>query len=108
MFKPLVYICSPFRGDIKENIKKATNYAKFAYNCGAIPVTPHILFPFLDDTKEEQRRDALFMDIIFLGKCQEVWVFGSKITEGMKEELNVAKRRRQKIRYFDEECVEIV
>lgn len=27
------------------------------------------------------------MDIILLGKCQEVWVFGSQMTEGMKREV---------------------
>ncbi|MFK8197842.1 hypothetical protein ACDH46_01510 [Aerococcaceae bacterium zg-1292] len=47
------------------------------------------------------------MNIILLGKYQEVWVFGNRITEGMTEELIVAKRRRQPIRYFSEECVEI-
>lgn len=106
-FKPLVYICSPFSGDIRKNTNKAINYAAFVYQKNAIPVTPHLLFPFLDDRNEEQRNDALFMDIILLGKCQEVWVFGNKITDGMKEELNVAKRRRQTIRYFNEECEQI-
>lgn len=40
------------------------------------------------------------MDIILLGKCDEVWVFGDEITEGMKKEITVADRRKQTIRYF--------
>ena len=46
------------------------------------------------------------MDSIFLGKCQEVWVFGDKITDGMATELGIAKRRGQKIRYFSGEVKE--
>lgn len=106
-FKPLVYICAPFSGEVEKNTIKAIQYAEFAYQQGCIPVTPHVQFPFLDDTNEEHRKSALFMDIILLGKCQEVWVFGSNISSGMREELKVAKRRRQPIRYFNEECEEV-
>ncbi|MBR7927046.1 DUF4406 domain-containing protein [Aerococcaceae bacterium zg-ZUI334] len=101
-FKPLVYICAPYRGDVEKNIQSAIRYADFAYQQGNLPITPHLLFPFLDE--EKHREDAMAMDIIMLGKCQEVWVFGNRMTDGMKEELIVAKRRRQPIRYFNEEC----
>ncbi|MCW6665289.1 DUF4406 domain-containing protein [Aerococcaceae bacterium NML191219] len=106
-FKPLVYICAPFSGDVETNKTKATKYAEFAYRNGAIPVTPHLLFPFLDDSNEADRQSALFMDIILLGKCQEVWVFGDNMTDGMKAELEVSNRRKQPIRYFTKECEEV-
>ena len=83
-FRPLAYICAPYSGDKDLNITRAIHYAELAYKNSAIPVTPHLLFPFMDDRDLEQRKDALFVDIILLGKCQEVWVFGSEITEGMK------------------------
>ena len=105
-FKPLVYICAPFSGDKEKNIKDAVGYAKYAYENNAIPLTPHFLFPFMDDGDLKEREDALFMDSIFLGKCQEVWVFGDKITDGMATELGIAKRRGQKIRYFSGEVKE--
>lgn len=100
IYRPLVYICAPFSGDRKMHLKNVIFYAEFAYKNGAIPVTPHFLFPFLEDDKPLQREDALFMDIILLGKCDEVWVFGDEITEGMKKEITVADRRKQTIRYF--------
>lgn len=102
-FRPLVYICAPFSGDKEKNIKSAVGYAKYAYENNAIPLTPHFLFPFMDDENKKQREDALFMDIVFLGKCQEVWVFGESLTDGMMRELEIAKRRRQTIRYFTDE-----
>lgn len=100
-FRPLVYICAPYSGDRELNIKKAICYAEFAYKNGAIPLTPHLLFPFMDDEDTNQRKDALFMDIVLLGKCQEVWVFGNEITEGMSRELEVAKKRKQVIKYLE-------
>lgn len=106
-FRPLVYICAPYSGDKDSNINKVIRYAELAYKNGAIPVTPHLLFPFMDDRNIEQRKDALFMDIILLGKCQEVWVFGSQITEGMKREIEIAEKRKQVIKYFTSEGLEV-
>lgn len=98
-----MYICAPYSGDKDFNINKAVHYAELAYRNGAIPVTPHLLFPFMNDEDTNQREDALFMDIILLGKCQEVWVFGGEITEGMKKELEIAEKRKQVIKYFTSE-----
>ena len=78
-FRPLVYICAPFNGIVKENVLKATQFVEFAFNCGCIPLTPHLLFPFMDDSNEKERDLAIFMDIILMGKCQEVWVLGDVI-----------------------------
>lgn len=61
----------------------------------------------MDDRDLEQRKDALFMDIILLGKCQEVWVFGSQTTEGMKREIEIAEKRKQVIKYFTSEGLEV-
>ena len=40
-YRPLVYICSPFSGDIEGNTKKAREYSRFAVDQGAIPLAPH-------------------------------------------------------------------
>ncbi|WP_409482503.1 DUF4406 domain-containing protein [Helcococcus ovis] len=107
-YMPLVYICSPFSGDIKGNIKRAKEFADFLYKKGAIPITPHLLFPFMDDKKKEEREKAIFMDIVILSKCDEVWVLGEKITKGMREELEVAKRRKKTIRFFNDDYKEVL
>ena len=71
-FRPLVYICAPFSGDIETNKKKATAFAEYAYQNGCIPVTPHLLFPFMNDESKQERELALHMDLVLMGKCQEV------------------------------------
>jgi len=106
-FRPLVYICAPFNGAVKENVIKATQFAEFAFNCGCIPLTPHLLFPFMDDSNEKERDLAIFMDIILMGKCQEVWVLGDVVSKGMSIEIEKAKKRRQPIRYFNKDFKEV-
>ena len=104
-YRPLVYICSPFSGDISGNIERAKKYSRYAVDSKAIPIAPHLLFPqFMDDDTE--RELALFMDMVLLGKCEELWVFGELVTEGMSAEIAKAKRKNMKIRYFTEDCEE--
>lgn len=107
-FKPLVFICSPFAGDIEHNIEKARCYSRFAVNKNTIPIAPHLLFPqFMDDNNKAQRDRAIFMGLVLLSKCQELWCFGETITQGMSVELEKAKQRGIKIRQFTEDCVEV-
>lgn len=104
-YRPLVYICSPFSGDISGNIERAKKYSRYAVDNKAIPIAPHLLFPqFMSDDAE--RELALFMDMVLLGKCAELWVFGELVTEGMSAEIAKAKRKNMKIRYFTDNCEE--
>ena len=64
-------------------------------------------FLYLSDDDLEERELALFMDIVFLGKCNELWVFGETITNGMQREIDKAKKRRMTIRYFTEDLEEV-
>lgn len=104
-FRPVVYICSPYRGDTDSNAIKAQFYCRVAVNRGVIPFAPHLLYPrFMQDTGEE-RELALFFGQVMLDKCAEVWVFGDVISEGMKGEIERAKEKKKKIRYFTERGV---
>lgn len=56
-FKPIVYICSPFSGNIERNIKAARAYSRFAVDKGCLPIAPHLLFPqFLNDSDQFERK----------------------------------------------------
>jgi hypothetical protein len=107
-FRPIVYICSPFAGDIESNILRAQGYCRFAVTRDTIPFAPHLLFPqFLDDDDKVQRERGLFFGIVFLCKCHEIWVFGRKVSKGMAVEIEKAKRRGIPIRYFNDRCEEV-
>ena len=80
-FRPVVYICSPLSGDIDANQEAARRYCRYAVDSGYVPLAPHLLFPqFMDDNNKKERDLAMFMDIVLLTKCAELWVFGDNIS----------------------------
>ena len=100
------YICSPYRDNPRVNVMRARQYCKFAVIKGRIPIAPHLYFPqFMSE--EREREKAMSMNFELLKLCGEVWVFGDKITEGMKAELAHAVRLRKKIRYFTTKFEEV-
>lgn len=104
-YRPLVYICSPFAGDEVRNTMKARKYSRFAIDNKAIPIAPHLLFPqFMEEGTE--RELAIFMNMVLLGRCAELWVFGERISKGMKAEIQRAKQKCMTIRYFTEDLKE--
>lgn len=101
----LVYICSPLRGDVGRNIRKANGYCRFAATKSVVPIAPHAMFTgFLDDTIPEEREIGLAMGLELLKHCSELWVFGNRMSEGMKAEIKVAEEMNIPIKYFDEKC----
>ncbi len=107
-FRPIVYICSPYSGDVERNTEKARRYSRFAVDQHCLPITPHIYFTqFMNDEIPDERETALFMNLVLMSKCAELWVFGDVISKGMKAEIDRAKRKHMKIRYFTEEMEEI-
>ena len=107
-YLPLVYVCSPYAGDIENNVKNAKAYSRFAVDKNAIPITPHLLYPqFMNDCNETEREMAMHFNYVLLGKCTELWVFGGVVSRGMNREIGVAKKRRMKIRWFDHAMKEV-
>ncbi len=107
-YRPLVYICSPFAGDVENNINMARVYSRFAVRNACIPLAPHLLFSqFMDDSVPAERSIALFMGMVLLGKCEQVWVFGNTISKDMAAEIEKAEKKNMPIRYFTEELEEV-
>ncbi len=105
-YRPLVYVCSPYSGNIEANLDRARRFCRFAVDQGQIPLAPHLaISQFMKDP--EERDLIMFMDIVLLGKCKELWVLGDVITEGMQMEIDTAKRRRQPIRWFNSRFEEV-
>lgn len=106
-FRPIVYICSPYAGDIETNVANARRYSRFAVDKGYIPIAPHLLFPqFLNDSDPNERELGLFFGNAIMSKCSEIWVFGSAISNGMAAEIKRARWKNYRLRYFTEELEE--
>jgi hypothetical protein len=105
---PMVFICSPFAGDIEANTAKALEYCRFAIGKGKFPIAPHCYFPrFMDDGKAAERELAMSFGLRLLYQCRELWIFGGHISEGMKREILAAKWKGIRIRRFNESMEEM-
>lgn len=109
----LVYICSPYKAydnvTVADNLKKAKKYCKMASDKGFIPICPHLYFTqFLNDDCENERNAGIDMGLSLLRRCKEVWVFGDYISEGMSAETAYAITIRAPIKFFNENCDEVI
>lgn len=108
-YKPLVFICSPYAGNIERNTERAREYSRFAVSKNCIPIAPHLLFPqFMEEDDPAQRSLGIFFGLVLQSKCKEVWVFGQTISKGMSVEIAKAKERKLPVRYFTDRCMEVV
>ena len=99
-----VFICSPYRGDIEHNIKVAKDAGRLAARTGYVPVIPHLMYPqFLRDDLPDERILGIQLGAELLKASDMMWLIGSKITKGMKYELEIAKKMRIPIRCYDEQ-----
>lgn len=101
----LVYIASPYAGDIPSNVERAKEYCKQALEQGVIPVAPHLLYPqFLEDNDPAERSLGLRAGLELLARCDEMWVFGGEISPGMSREIQFAQGRGIPIRQWEPEA----
>ena len=100
-----VYICSPYRAKTEEQLKQHIEYAKEltreALLRGDAPVTVHLyMTQCLTEEIPQEREIGLVAGQHIIEKCEAVIVgyrFG--ISEGMSQEMRIAKARGIKIHY---------
>ena len=107
----MVYICSPYSGDVEENTRSAIRYCRFAIDKGYMPIASHLLYPqILDDNNPDERKLGIIFGIKLLEKCREIWVFenlGKELSLGMHKEVDAARSRKITVRYFTADLIEI-
>lgn len=100
----LIVVCSPYSGNILQNTKKAKEYCKYIYRQGHIPFVPHLFFPtFLNEDVPEEREAGIQLGIEILKRANELWIFGDKVTAGMRKEIEAAREYGKPIKYLYEE-----
>ncbi|WP_101908607.1 DUF4406 domain-containing protein [Marasmitruncus massiliensis] len=89
----LVYICSPYAGDIERNVEFAKTACRYAMRQNCTPVAVHLLYPqLLDDSEPVQRQAGIRMGLRVLEAVDELWCCGDQISAGMCAEIAAAKR----------------
>jgi hypothetical protein len=107
----IVYIAHPVSGDIEGNLKKIIAIIR------QINLTEPETIPFahyvvdcyaLDDTVPDERARGIKNDIALFkaGFIDELWLFGDKISNGMRSEINLCQELNILIRAMTKETNE--
>ena len=68
----MIYVISPYAGDVKANVAAAINYCKYVIAEGYMPVASHLLYPqMLNDNNPEERALGTSFGMALLSGCQE-------------------------------------
>lgn len=95
---PLTYVCSPLsaptRAEVLSNAAKAVSYMTMAeQEFGDRSVAPHAYLPYLlDDGVPEERALALEFGQKLLAMCSRLVVYGPRISNGMRGEIEAARQ----------------
>lgn len=89
MSKQLMYICSPYRGNVKRNKEYARELTMKAIENGYLPVTVHLyITEVVHDEVPEEREFGMKVGTEILEKCQCILIGGRYgISEGMAGEI---------------------
>lgn len=90
----LIFVCSPYRGNTKQNIAKAIEYCRKEIKDGNTPIAPHLIYPQImtDDDK------GIKLGLNILSRCDEVHVYGNT-SEGMQREIAYAHGKKIPVVY---------
>ena len=85
-----VFIAHPISGDIRGNIKKVLKICAEVHTKDIIPIAPYLVsLQYLDDGVIEDRELGMEAnhECFRRGYVDEIWLFGDRISVGMKEIL---------------------
>jgi len=89
----LIYVASPYAGDVEANREYAKQACRFVAEQGRAFFCGHLLYPeILNDSDPHERQMGMEMGKVILGRCDELWCFGEMISPGMREEIAEAQR----------------
>jgi hypothetical protein len=83
----------------KKNFFQKWRVVKFVLEKVLVPLNPFMLYDYflVDAVNHDLVRDANHK---IIDRCDELWVFG-EIADGVKREIEMAKRLNKPIKYFD-------
>ena len=94
-----VFIAHQVSGDVKENIKSALRWARWALKTkNVVPVVPYAyLCMILDDSNETDRISGTHCSMEILKRCEELWLCGPIPDKGSQvwKEINEAERMKE-------------
>ncbi len=94
-----VFVCTPFRGDVRGNTARAVALCREIALAGDAPFAPHLLLPqALDDAVGIEREIGMAAGLVWLAVADELLVAGP-VTDGMRREIAAASELGLPIRF---------
>ena len=93
MDKKTVFVGHPIVGDVAGNVGKVVAICKEIHTKDIIPVAPYLgLLQYLDDEVVEDRVLGTDANLEYFrrGFIDELWLYGDRISSGMREEVDLA------------------
>lgn len=99
--RKIIYVAHPLRGNVEENVKKATLICKELAQYGAvIPFSPLHAFNFMDVSGDQDL--VMRYCLTLLSKVDELWVYGNwKESIGCRMEIAFAEGQGIPILFID-------
>lgn len=89
-----VFIAHPIAGDVKGNMKKVLAICQMVHRKNIIPVAPYLVaLQYLNDEVVEDRALGTEANLECFHRrfIDELWLYGNRISSGMKEEIELAR-----------------
>jgi len=89
-----VFVAHPIAGDIEGNMKKVLAICEQIHSKEIIPIAPYLVsLQYLNDEVVEDRQLGIDAnhECFRRGYVDELWLFGDRISEGMKGEILLAR-----------------
>ena len=101
--KKVCFICSPYAGNIKNNLRIAEKMTKRAIELGYAPITTCFIYPrVLNDADSKQRKLGIDCGLSILKKCDLMLVYKKHgVSKGMKIEIEYAINNKTPIINID-------
>ena len=96
-----VYICAPYDGENTRSREKIWGYCLFARERTYAPIAPFLYYPqFMPKIYEKEMQLMRSLALRDLLTCEEIWVFGNKVTPEMENEISCASSHGLNIRWL--------
>lgn len=106
--RKLVYIASPYAGDLEANVRFAKAACRYAMEQEETPVAVHLMYPqILKEEIPAERELGICMGLRVLEACDEMWLCGNHISAGMQVELLQAEKLGIPVRKITAEEIEL-
>lgn len=92
--KKMVFVAHPMSGDIEGNTQKVIEICLRIHSSRVIPVFPSLVWRrYLGNSKRDKRLErSVNKEYFRRGFIDELWLYGDRITDGMKREIELAFR----------------